>query len=187
MQLTEVVAATSRNDPLGTVQNVTAARSAAHKGVVSSQDVTALSKHLDWPNGSTGLALDNLDARPFRVPHPTLRPLIENWMHLDFIVQSGDVGTDCRALQVELGWAIATEGIVRVADPAQLPEIQARVAEVRTMLGERGCAERPRDYSGISESTFRQQNTRSGNESPFRKQPLDYRMSTRLEKSACVL
>jgi hypothetical protein len=80
-----------------------------------------------------------------------LRPLIENWIHLRFMV--GPLpemeGADCRALQLELGWAMATERLLRSADPAQLPGVQARVQEVLRLLRQGGCPERPRTYSRI--------------------------------------
>lgn len=84
------------------------------------------------------------------------RPLIENWLHLTFIVGGDDDMADapCRALQMELGWAKWTHTLVTAAaDPAQVREADARIAELTRLLAEHNCTPQARDFRAIGQDT----------------------------------
>ena len=92
-------------------------------------------------SGSTALASQAL-----------MRPMNENWLHLHFI--AGDDNLDeaaCRALQVELGWAIWTWDLMdATGDAAAIAIADERMKGVKAVVAEHGCAEQTRDFRKIS-------------------------------------
>lgn len=72
------------------------------------------------------------------------RALIENWLHLAFIIGEDDMSdAPCRALRMEPGWAASTHQLVPAAtDQARVSEAAARLPGLTRLLTERSCSAR---------------------------------------------
>jgi len=82
-----------------------------------------------------------------------MRPLIEAWAHLYFIVGDDTLAAaTCRALRLEVGLAVETLGMVQDgdhADASQLEIAQRRVAELEAIVSSRGCKGKRRSYGEV--------------------------------------
>jgi hypothetical protein len=69
-----------------------------------------------------------------------LRPLIEAWACLHFIMGKDMTGAQCRAIRVELGWAKELVSVMRSGDdPGDLERAVRRLAEIEEIKLSRGC------------------------------------------------
>jgi hypothetical protein len=85
-----------------------------------------------------------------------MRPLIEAWVQLYFIMGTDD-GADaaCRAIRLEIGWARDTVGLTRAggADVADQVEVaERRQAEIEALKAERKCKGGSRTYNQVDQS-----------------------------------
>jgi hypothetical protein len=82
-----------------------------------------------------------------------MRPLIEAWAHLYFIVGKDDLAdAACRALRLEVGLAVEILGMVQDAGQAyanQVESAQRRVEELEATAGSLGCKGNRRSYSEV--------------------------------------
>ena len=82
-----------------------------------------------------------------------MRPLIEAWAHLYFIVGNDDLAdAACRALRLEVGLAVETLGMVQDGGDVhvnQLEIVQRRVAELEAIVSSRGCKGKRRSYGEV--------------------------------------
>jgi hypothetical protein len=87
-----------------------------------------------------------------------MRPLIETWMHMYFIMGEDDMAdAACRAIRLEAGWAADTLGLVRASGEELASEIdkaQRRLDEIESLRNRRRCKGGRRGY-GDADQTAR--------------------------------
>lgn len=85
-----------------------------------------------------------------------MRPLIETWMHLYFIMGEDEMAdAACRAIRLEAGWAQNTLAVVRASGLERASDLdiaKRRVREIEAERSRRGCRGGVRDYGDVEQT-----------------------------------